>query len=977
MDLLKFDLMKCCFKISFIYLLSYYFSPIANCQLHGYWQQKVDCKIDVTLNDVEHSLNGYIKLNYTNNSPDTLYFIWFHLWPNAYKNDKTAFTDQQLENGSTAFYFSEETKRGYINRLDFKMNGTTCLVQDHPQHQDIIKVILPTAILPHTTVKIETPFNVKLPYNFSRGGHSKQNYQATQWYPKPAVYDRKGWHPMPYLDQGEFYSDFGDYEVQITLPDNYIVAATGVGNKMPPILSEEVDVLPIITKRKTIVQEKAELKAKKLNAAYPSSSQQKTITYKQQNVHDFAWFASKEFVVKNDTLQLPSGRFINVFVYYYKKNDAIWKNSIAFTKRAILTKSKWLGEYPYGVVSVVEDEEGGGGMEYPTITYLSSGGNEKSLDFVINHEVGHNWFYGILASNERKHPWMDEGMNSYYDNKYSKTYYGNTKDDFFYDAPKFLQKRFPNNIQHWLLQTVIAAKKDQPIETTSEKFNITNYNSIAYTKAAEWLFLVEKKLGTPLFDSCMQAYYNEWKFKHPYPEDFKKSVERTSGQNLDELFSLLNIKGSIEYEKAELLGLHPSTKQIKNAFRKQSKLVPFFSFKETNKYNYIGIAPSVGYNAYDKFMIGGLIHNYSLPQNKFQFLVAPMYATGSSQLNGLARLSYTQFINNKGDKFDISLAGSSFSGSKFTDSANNTTYLRFTKIAPAIRYTFANKNPRSQITKFIQWKTFLFREQALLFGYDTASMQNTIAYPTTSRYLNQLVINIDNNRVLYPYRGIFTAEQSTNFVRLNFTGNYFFNYAKGGGINVRVFAGKFIYLGDKTFTKQFETDRYHLNMTGANGYEDYTYNNYFLGRHDFEKFTSQQIIMRDGGFKVRTDLLSNKIGKTDNWLAAINLTTTIPDKINPLSMLPFKLPIKAFLDIGTYAEAWDKNAATSKFIYDAGLQLSLFKNTVNVYVPLLYSKVYKNYFESTIVEKRFVKNISFSIDVQNINLRKLLPQLPL
>jgi Peptidase family M1 domain len=961
MDLLKFDLMKYCYKTVCFFLLFFCQLPIVYCQLQNYWQQKVDCKIDLTLNDVEHSLNGYIKINYTNNSTDTLRFIWFHLWPNAYKNDKTAFTDQQLENGNTKFYFSDENKKGYINRLDFKMNGATCIVEDHPQHQDIIKVIMPSPILPNTTVKIETPFNVKLPYNFSRGGHIKQNYQATQWYPKPAVYDRKGWHPMPYLDQGEFYSEFGDYEVQITLPDNYVVAATGIGDKLPPIQQEDVVVLPIVKKRKTIAQEKAELKAKKLNAAYPSSTQQKTITFKQENVHDFAWFASKEFIVKNDTLQLPSGRFINVFVYYYKKNEAIWKNSIAFTKKAILTKSKWLGEYPYGVASVVEDEEGGGGMEYPTITYLSSGGNEKSLDFVINHEIGHNWFYGILASNERKHPWMDEGMNSYYDNKYSNIYYGNSNDEYFDDAPKFLQKRLPNNMQHWLLQTVIAAKKDQPIETTSEQFNNTNYNAIAYTKAAEWLTLVEKKLGTPLFDSCMQAYYNEWKFKHPYPEDFKKSIEQTSGQILDELFSLLNKKGELSTTKS----------------KKQTKIVPFFSLKETDKYNYIGVAPFIGCNAYDKFMVGGLIHNYSLPQNKFQFLLAPMYATGSSQLNGLARLSYTHFTNKKGDKLDVSLAGSSFSGSKFTDSANNTTYLRFTKIVPAVRYTLANKNPRSQVTKFIQWKTFLFREQGLLFGYDTALMQNTIAYPTTSRYLNQLVVNIENNRVLYPYGGIFTAEQSIDFVRLNFTGNYFFNYAKGGGINVRLFAGKFIYLGDKTFSKQFETDRYHLNMTGANGYEDYTYNNYFLGRHDFEKFASQQIMMRDGGFKVRTDLLSSKIGKTDNWLAAMNLTTTIPDKINPLSMLPFKLPIKAFLDIGTYAEAWNKNAATSKFIYDAGLQLSLFQNTVNAYVPLLYSKVYKNYFESTILEKRFVKNISFSIDIQNFNLRKLLPQLPL
>ena len=234
---------------------------------------------------------------------------------------------------------------------------------------------------------------------------------------------------------------------------------------------------------------------------------------------------------------------------------------------------------------------------------------------------------------------------------------------------------------------------------------------------------------------------------------------------------------------------------------------------------------------------------------------------------------------------------------------------------------------------------------------------------------------LENERVLYPYRGAIQAEQGNGFVRVNFTGNYFFNYVKGGGLNVRLFAGKFFYTGDKTFVKQFETDKYHLNMSGPKGTEDYTYSNYFIGRNEFEKLSSQQIMIRDGAFKVRTDLLSNKIGKTDDWLTAANFTSSIPKQINPLELLPFKIPIKLFADIGTYAEAWKKNAATGRFLYDAGLQLSVLKNIVNIYVPLLYSKVYSDYFKSTIIERRFIKNISFSIDVQNITFKKLFPQI--
>ena len=947
-------------------ILFYCQLPTAYCQPSSYWQQQVNYKIDVTLNDVDNSLDGFVKMDYYNNSPDTIHFIWIHLWPNAFKNDKTAFTDQTLENGSTQFYFSNADKRGYINRLAFKVNGEVAKTEDHPQHQEIIKLILPKPIAPKSNAKIETPFHVKLPYNFSRGGYIDQAFHITQWYPKPAVYDRKGWHPIPYLDQGEFYAEFGSYEVQITLPENYVVAATGdlqnesekqwLSNKKLFIREPLLKKQPQQKKKPEDLPAEASAKA---GNEIPSSPKTKTIQYTQNNVHDFAWFADKTYSTKTDTLQLPSGKIITVNVFYYSENNEVWQSSIAMIKRAILTKSKWLGEYPYHVVTVV-DGGNGGGMEYPTITLLKSGGTEKSLDFVINHEVGHNWFEAILGTNERTHPWMDEGMNTYYDNRYSLQQYGNTNLDIIQTKSPFIKKRLPDDIQHTLLQTVTGIKKDQPIETSSEKFNIFNYNMVAYVKTGDWMQLLEDELGKPLFDNCMQEYYRRWQFKHPYPEDFKKIMEEVSGRNLDATFSLLNKKGDLK----------------KSTVKKDIRFAAVFSMKETDKHNYIFASPAIGYNFYDKLMLGALVHNYTLPQTKFQFLIAPLYATKSKQLNGLGRLSYSLYPGNNGQKFELALAGETFSGDNFTDSTNTTHAQRFSKIVPSLKYIFANKNPRSSITKFIQWKTFLINEQELMFTRDTVNQVDVITYPTASRYVNQLQFVVENNRVLYPYKGALQIEQGEGFARLAFTGNYYFNYAKAGGMNVRVFAGKFFYLGDKTFIKQFETDRYHLNMTGPKGYEDYTYSNYFVGRNEFDKFPNQQIMIRDGGFKVRTDFLSNKIGKTDDWLAALNFTSTIPNTINPLSVLPFKLPIKVFFDIGTYAEAWKKNAATGRFIYDAGLQLSLFKNVVNIYVPILYSKVYTDYFKSTITEKRFLKNIAFSIDLQNISLKKLVPQIP-
>ena len=905
-----------------------------------YWQQKNDFKISVSLNDIDNSITGFEQIDYYNNSPDTLNFIWIHLWPNAYKNDRTAFSDQLLNNGRTDFYFSPENKKGYINKLNFKVDKINALTEDHPQHQDIIKLLLPQALAPGNKIQIETPFHVKLPYNFSRGGHVEQSYQLTQWYPKPAVYDKDGWHEMPYLDQGEFYSEFGNFDVEITVPKNYVVAATGdLQNENERLwLKEKVALNNLNFEEKTVVPS--------------SSTPQKKLRYLQENVHDFAWFADKTFLVKQDTIQLASGKRIDMFAFILPSNKLRWTNSLSFIKNAITSKSKWLGEYPYNVINVVDNASPvSGGMEYPTITLLNAGGSEATLESVINHEVGHNWFQGILATNERKFPWMDEGMNSFYDLKYDKTF-ALKKDEKTNN--NFINKKISQYPEENFLQTIIKLKKDQPINTSSESFSLENYNLIAYKKTANWMTLLENELGTQIFDSTMRRYYEIWKFKHPTPKDFQDVAEEVSGKTLTQIFNLINQKGALKHSQ-----------------RKQVKLTGFFNLNETDKYHYISVAPTAGINFYDKIMLGAVIHNYNLPPSSFQFVAVPLFATGSKKMNGIGRVEYTFFPSMKADKLTISLSASKFTGGSYTDSTNTKNPLQFSKLTPSLKYLFANKNPLSRVNKFIQFKTFLISETGILFKRDFLNNLDIITYPKEQRYVNQLQFNFENNRVLYPYNAVLQADQGNGFVKLNLTGNYFFNYENKGGLNVRLFAGKFIYTVDKSFTNQFRTDIYHLNMSGPKGYEDYNYSNYFIGRNEFEGLASQQIMKRDGFFKVRTDLLSNKIGKTDDWLGAVNLTTSIPKNINPLAILPIKIPVKLFFDFGTYAEAWQKNSSTGRFLYDAGIQVSLFKNIVNVYIPLSYSKVYSDYFKSTITEKRFLKNISFDIDIQQLSFSKL------
>ena len=914
-----------------------FFTIVPDAYSQQYFQQQVNFTINVTLNDIDNTLDGNIKIDYTNNSRDTLKYIWFHLWPNAYKNDRTAFSEQFLQNGRTDFYFSDEKKRGYINRLDFKVDDVSSVLEDHPQYIDVVKLMLPKPLLPGKTIKITTPFHEKIPFNFSRGGYVDQTYQITQWYPKPAVYDRKGWHPMPYLDQGEFYSEFGNFDVNITLPKNYIVATTGD-------LQNEDEKKFLLTKSKEVfpTQPKKVLKLKTPHPTkqtiIPSSSTTKTLHYTQSNVHDFAWFADKNFVVRSDTLRLTSGRVIQAWSYFPAGSYTTWKNSIQFIKAAVTTRSKWLGEYPYNVVTALEAKMGfAGGMEYPTITSISPVTTEAELDQVIEHEVGHNWNFGILASNERQHPWMDEGINTFYDDKYN------------------LEKKYPRKESEDLFyRSIIAAKKDQPIETPSEKFSELNYNLTAYYKAAQWMKLLENIIGKDVFDKCMHEYFNRWKFNHPYPEDFKKVIEDVSGKNVNSIFALLSKTGPLQTSK-----------------KREIKFKPIFTLKQTDKYNYIFGAPIVGFNKYDNFMLGAFIHNYTLPASEFQFFVVPLFATRSNKLRGMSRFEYNWRSYNTIQQIKLSLNTASFSMSEFVDSVGIKKSLAFSKIVPSVKITFRNKNARSTLTKYLQWKLFLLKEDEVAFSRDTIKKIDIIKYPRTNRYVNQFKYVIKDDRVLYPYNAEFNIDQGKNFAKTSLTATYFLNYKKNGGLSVRFFAGKFFYLGDKTYLKQYLTHPYHLTLAGAKGYEDYTYSNYFIGRNEYDKFYAKQIMIRDGGFKVRTDLLSSKIGKTDNWLSALNFKTDLPKKINPLQILPIKIPLKVFFDIGTYAEAWNKDATTGKFLYDAGFQISIIKDLINIYLPVVYSSVYKDYLKSTFPEKKFLQNMSFSIDIHNYNFKGL------
>ena len=546
-----------CFKYDFYKLLLFFalfFLFLNSVFSDEYFQQEVSYDIQVELNDSAHSLSCYEKLIYKNNSPDTLNYIWFHIWPNAYKNDSSAFAKQLIRLGNTKFHYSKDKDRGYIDSLNFLIDGKNTNWEYHSDWIDVIKVSLPDPLFPNQSIVIETPFYVKLPKIFSRLGHSGNHYEITQWYPKPAVYDKEGWHPMPYLNMGEFYSEFGTFDVKITLPKEYRIMATGDlinGDeelKWLDSLAEKGDLLNTLTpkkfKKELKKMEKSRKNQKKSKGDKLSNNRKyKTIHFRQEDVHDFAWFADPNWIVqKGDLFLKKSNKNVTLWSMYLPKNGKIWKESIQYLHDSGYWYSKFYGDYPYNHITAVDgDMSAGGGMEYPNITVISRAPSKDLLEFVIMHEVGHNWFYGILGNNERDFTWLDEGLNEYSNIRYWEKKYGNRDNqvviqDFVQNTLE-IGKNFDIHLFHYLSVASNPKSLDaQPLNISADQnFNYSNYGQ-NYNRVAVMFRFLQHYIGEEAMNTVMRDFYETWKFRHPRPKDLFASFDKHVDQNLEQFF---------------------------------------------------------------------------------------------------------------------------------------------------------------------------------------------------------------------------------------------------------------------------------------------------------------------------------------------------------------------------------------------------------------------------------------------------------
>ena len=980
---------------------------ILSAQNQAYFQQTVNYDIDVTLDDNLHQISGTIDIEYTNNSPDELTFIYFHLWPNAYQYN-TALAKQLVEDGSLRMYFAEEKQLGNIRNLNFKADGQTLSWENYNDQADIAIVRLNEPLKSGKTITISTPFTVKIPNSFSRLGHVKTSYQMTQWYPKPAVYDRNGWHPMPYLNMGEFYSEFGAFDVKITLPKNYVVGATGElqTESEKAFLAEKV--------KMTDAAIKADTFAKK--SPFPiSSSKMKTLRYTAENVHDFAWFADKRFYVQKGEVTLASGKKVDTWAMFTDREANLWKRGVEYLNRSVKYYSDRIGEYPYPHATAVQSAlSAGAGMEYPMITVIGRSGDAYSLDQVITHEVGHNWFYGILATNERDYAWMDEGMNSYYETAYMRVNYEKLE-----GLDDYLPKQIVNvldvkdiRLEQAAYQFQARRGEHQPLNTVSEELTNVNYGIGAYTTPSLLFEQLENYLGTAVFDKAIQAYYNQWKFKHPQPIDLRNVLEKETGKKLDWMFEFIDTKKVIDYaigkveqtqngtqitvkNKGEIAApfsisvLDESDKIIETVWydgfydeeiitfpakgeifmidavqaipefnrtnnRHPSKTgLRFLTSFENPKQKSLYYLPLLSYNQYDGFMAGLAFYNGGLPAKNFEFALAPMYGFGSSDVVGLADVKYNWYLND--GAFKRITLGVNYRRFHDFESENFGYKTVYNRIQPKLTLEF-DKAPRSKQTQEVYLKTQYITSEDGAFS----PVGDFIGTETDTRLTYGAGYIIKNTRQLFPYdlsvdllgesyEDGFGRSQS--YLKASLEANYEATFGRGQkSFDMRLFIGSFL----SNSNTDFGPFPFAL---AAQGYNDFTYDEYYFGRSEQTNIWSQQVALSQGGFKAPLQR-GAQTGTSNSFVIAFNFKTDLPMR------LPLGIPLKPYFDIGYARETAPSVTDPVELYYSGGVMLDIGDGIFGIYLPLFNSEQIETNFDS---RGSFAKRISFSLDLNRLN----------
>lgn len=508
---------KCCSAL----LMPVLFHSILSAQPDR-WQQRVKYTMEINVDVNTNRFTGKQRLEYTNNSPDTLSKVYYHLYWNAFQpGSMMDMRSQELGknkiNGNSDWDARvmdrisklKDDEIGYQKIISLSMNGVS---QKLIMHETILEVVLTRPILPKGKAIFDMDFEAQIPVQIRRSGRDAANgvrYSMGQWYPKLCEYDQQGWHPTPYIAR-EFYGVWGDFDVKITIDKDYVLGGTGY------------------LQNANQIGHGYEAAGTKVS---PSNTEKLTWHFSAPNVHDFVWAADPDY--KHLKTQIRNGPTIHV-LYRDAANsgasDSAWKQILDFCVKVWPFIEGQYGEYPYKQYSFIQG--GDGGMEYPMATLIKSGDLGS-----CSHELMHSWFQGMLANNESIYPWLDEGFSNW-----SQSF---ALINFVQQLPQDHQTRklyedklkgepYPIKGNYDLYFSLARSGREEALTTHADHFESYSASAAgAYYKGAVFIEQLAYIVGKKVRDNIILDYYNRWRFKHPTADDFISVAEKRSNMKLD------------------------------------------------------------------------------------------------------------------------------------------------------------------------------------------------------------------------------------------------------------------------------------------------------------------------------------------------------------------------------------------------------------------------------------------------------------
>ncbi|WP_406844956.1 M1 family metallopeptidase [Flavobacterium soyae] len=480
-----------------------------------YWQQHADYKMEVSMDVKNYQYKGKQELVYTNNSPDTLRKVFYHLFPNAFQPgsemdarlhfikdpDGRMVNKVKTADGKEVKQSRIESLKpneiGYLKISDFKQDGISAQTR---VSGTVLEVILPKPILPNSKTTFTLGFDGQVPVQIRRSGRNNSEgveLSMSQWYPKLAEFDFEGWHADPYIAR-EFHGVWGNFDVKITIDKEYTIGGSGYLQDKNTIGHGYEDA--------------------GVTVVYPKKAKTLTWHFIAPNVHDFTWAADKEYT--HDIVKGPNDVDLHFFYKNNEKTTANWKQLEPLMVKVMDYYNHRVGAYPYKQYSFIQG--GDGGMEYAMCTLMLGNGTLEGILGTATHELGHSWFQHILASNESKHPWMDEGFTTYIEDSALNELKGDKKE------------ANPFKGTYAAYYSLVNSGKEQPQTTHGDRYDENRpYSISSYVKGCIFLAQLEYVIGKENLDATLKRYFNDFKFKHPTPNDIKRTAERVSGAELD------------------------------------------------------------------------------------------------------------------------------------------------------------------------------------------------------------------------------------------------------------------------------------------------------------------------------------------------------------------------------------------------------------------------------------------------------------